>query len=141
MAKRPRGRQRLDSQQTRPNHTRDKVADIKIYFTIIATCNQSTIMAIPTQMSNIFFSLAVDTGAAENILFENAYKFLKRSSRGGKWPFQPSDLNLSGVTGSNLQILGKVSLPLKLSKRISPFHTDFYVTSNFGLPVDGLLGL
>ncbi len=92
-------------------------------------------------MRNISFSLAVNTGAAVNVLSEDAYKALKRSSRSGKWPLQVSDLNLSCVTGSNLQILGKVSLPLKLSKRISPLHTDFYITGDFGPPVDGLLGL
>ncbi len=62
-------------------------------------------MAIPTQVSNKPFSLAVDTGAAVNILLENVYKALQ-SSRGGKWALQPSDLNLSGVTKSLLQILG-----------------------------------
>ncbi len=98
-------------------------------------------MAIPTQVSDIFFSLTVDTAAAVNILSDYAYKGLKRSSRGNKRLLHPSYLNLSGVTGPNLQILGKVSLPLKLSKRISTSHTDFYVTSNFGFPVDGLLGL
>ncbi len=97
-------------------------------------------------MRNNFFSLAVDVGAAVNISSENTYKSLQRSSHDGKWPLQPSDLNLSGVTGSNLQILGKVSLPLKLTKGISHFYTDFYLTSSFGYiqnkhPVDGLLGL
>ncbi len=77
----------------------------------------------------------------ENTSSENTYKILKRSSRGGKWPLQPSDSNLSRVTGSNSQIFGKVSLPLKLSKRISPFNTDFYITSNFKVHADGLLGL
>ncbi len=53
-------------------------------------------------MSNKTFSLAVDTGATVKILSEDAYKALKRSHRRGKWPLQPSDLNLSGVTGSLL---------------------------------------
>ncbi len=103
-------RQTLDSQKARLNHTRDKPAvtsDIKIYSTIIPACIKSTVMTIPTQLSNKTFSLAVDTGAAVNILSEDAYKALKRSSRGGKWPLEPSDLNLPGVTGSNLQILGR----------------------------------
>ncbi len=58
-------------------------------------------MAIPTQLSNKSFSLAIDTSAVVIIFFfsDNAYKALKISSRGGKWELQPSDLNLSGVTG------------------------------------------
>ncbi len=71
-------------------------------------------MAIPTQVSNKAFSLAVDTGAVVNILSDDAYKALKRKSCGSKWPSQPSDLNLSYVTGSSLQILGKVSPSLEL---------------------------
>ncbi len=98
-------------------------------------------MAIQILTSNESFSLAIDTGASVNILSEDAYKALKRSFRGSKWPLQPSDLNLSGVTGSNLQILVKVSLPLKLLIRISSFQRDFYLPRKFGLPVDGLLRL
>ncbi len=136
--------QTLGAQRTRLNHTRDKAAaapDMKMHSTTIATFNKSTVMAITAQVNKKAFSLAAGTSFAVNILSCDAYNALKRSSRGCKWKLQPSDLNLSGVTGSNLQILGKVSLPLKLSKRISPFHTDFYVTNNFGPPVDGLLGL
>ncbi|RUM27774.1 MAG: hypothetical protein DSY32_05100, partial [Aquifex sp.] len=98
-------------------------------------------MALPTRVGKHSLSLAVDTGAAVNVLSEESYKALKRNSRGGRWILRPSDLNLSGVTGSTLQILGKISLPVRLSKATQPIRTDFYVTSNFKLPSDGLLGL
>ncbi len=98
-------------------------------------------MAIPTQASNDTSSLAIHTVAAVNILSEDAYKALKKEPSQWQWPLQPNDLNLSGVTGSNIYILGKVSRLVKLAKRISPFHTDYYITSNFGLPVDRLLWL
>lgn len=98
-------------------------------------------MALPTHIGKLRLSLAVDTGAAVNVLSEESYRALKRHSRGGKWVLRPCDLNLSGVTGSSLQILGKVTLPVRLSRNSRPFRTDFYVTSNFKLPSDGLLGL
>ena len=98
-------------------------------------------MALPTHIGKLRLSLAVDTGAAVNVLSEESYRALKRHSRGSKWVLRPCDLNLSGVTGSSLQILGKVTLPVRLSRNSRPFRTDFYVTSNFKLPSDGLLGL
>ncbi len=30
---------------------------------------------------------------------------------------------------------------MKLSQKILPFQTDFHVTTNFRLPIDGLLGI
>ena len=85
--------------------------------------------------------LAVDTGAAVNVMSEEAYKALKRNSRGGACVLRPNDMNLAGVTGSRLNILGVVSLPLSLSRHTPLFKADFYVTSDFVLPSDGLLGL
>ncbi len=98
-------------------------------------------MALPTRVGNHRLSLAVDIGATVNVISEESYKILKRNSRGGKWILRPSDLNLSGVTGSALKILGKISLPISLSKNTRLVQTDFYVVSNFQLPSDGLLGL
>ncbi len=86
-------------------------------------------------------SLVVDTGAAVNVISEEAYKTLKSNSRSGRWILRPSDLNVSGVTGSTLNILGIVYLPIRLSKITQPIKTDFYVTTNFKLPSDGLLVL
>lgn len=98
-------------------------------------------MALPTRVGKHCLSLAVDTGATVNVISEESYKILKRESRGGKWVLRPSDLNLSGVTGSSLHILGIISLPIRLCKNTQPIRTDFYVVSNFKLPSDGLLGL
>ncbi len=109
--------------------------------TINAANNQTEIMALPTRVGNHRLSLAVDTGATVNVIFEESYKILKQNSRGGKWMLRPSDLNLSGVTGSALKILGKISLPISLSKNTQPIQSDFYVVSHFKLPSDGLLRL
>ncbi len=44
-----------------------------------------------------------------------------------------------GVTGSNLEILRKVSLTVQPSKEISAFRSYFYIIKQFALPVDAFL--
>ncbi len=51
-------------------------------------------------------SLAVDTGAAVNVISEEAYKALKRNSRGGSRIPRPSDLNLFWCHSFNLKYFG-----------------------------------
>ncbi len=46
-----------------------------------------------------------------------------------------------GVTGYNLEILGKVSLTVQPSKGVSAFRSYFYLIKKLALPVDALLGL
>ncbi len=71
-----------------------------------------------------------------------AYKALKMNSRGGACVLRPNDMNLAGVTGSRLNILGVVSSPLQSLSRNTPlFKADFDVTSDFVLLSDGLLEL
>ncbi len=55
---------------------------MSVYSTIVAACNQTKIMALPTRVGKHCLSLTVDTGAAVNIISEEAYKALKRNSRG-----------------------------------------------------------
>ena len=98
-------------------------------------------MALPTKLGPVRVSLAVDTGAAVNVLSERTYKALKRASRGGRYRLRPSDLNLRGVSSDPLDILGVVRLPVKLGKGTSVMTLNFYVAANFSLPSDGLLGL
>ncbi len=50
-------------------------------------------------------------------------------------------LNAVGVSGSNLEILGRVLLEICPGKKVYDFHAVFYVTPNFALPVDAILGL
>ena len=85
-------------------------------------------------------SLAVDTGAEVNIICDNAFRTVQRVS---PEPLQllPNDLNVVGVTGANLGILGKVRLTVQLEKKVRAFSADFYVTTRLSLPVDGILGL
>ncbi len=65
---------------------------------------------------------------------------LKCTSRGSRWKLRPNDLNLVGVTSDSLKILGVVRLPVTLGKNTPTMRVDFYVTSQFSLPSDGLLG-
>ena len=98
-------------------------------------------MALPTKIGSCGLSLAVDTGATVNVLSEDSFRAIKRTFRGGRWPLRQSDLNLRGVTGSALSISGMVTLPIRIKRGLPIHYLKFYVTSNFHLPADGLLGL
>ncbi len=50
-------------------------------------------------------------------------------------------MNVVGVTGCNLEILGKVLLTVQPSRKVSAFCSYFYVMNKLVLPVDTLLGL
>ena len=89
-------------------------------------------MALPTRVGSCNISFAVDTGAAVIVLSQESYKALKRNARGVRYM-------LLGVTGSALQVLGMVTLPIYLTKEISAM--EFYVATNFKLLSDRILGL
>ena len=108
---------------------------------IVAAYHHSGLMTLSAKVGGINVSLTVDTGAEVNLLSEESYMALKRNARGGRWPLRQSDLNLKGVTGSSLGVIGKTTLPLCLGKGCSLIRVDFYVVTNFQLPADGLLGL
>ncbi len=116
-------------------------ADISAHSSMIAALDKTTIMTLSCRVGKRRLCLAVDTGATVNVMYEEGYKALKRNSRGGACVLRPNDMNLAGVTGSRLNILGVVSLPLNLSRNTPLFKADFYVISDFVLPSDGLLGL
>ncbi len=96
----------------------------------MAACNKTNVIALSGQVKKHRLSLAVDTGANVSILSDVAYNALKRLSRGGTWSLHPNDLNLAGVTGGSLHILGKVFLPIRIFRRAKPFKAAFYVATN-----------
>ena len=98
-------------------------------------------MALSIKTGRIKASLAVDTGAAVNVLSEKAYHALKHAFHGSRLSLRPNDLNLMGVNSELLNILGIVRLPISLGKGTSIKRLDFYVASSFSLPTDGLIGL
>ncbi len=83
--------------------------------------------------------VAVDTGATINVISERSFR--RRSLCGGQCRLLPNDMNVVGVTGYILEILGKVLLTGRPSRKVSGFRSYFYVTNKLALPVDALLGL
>ena len=51
---------------------------------VIAACSQENVMALCAKLGPLRVSFAVDTGAAVNVLSEEAYNALKRASRGNR---------------------------------------------------------
>ncbi len=100
-------------------------ADISAHSSMIAAMERTTIMTLSCRVGKRRLCLAVDTGAAVNVKSAEAYKALKRNSRGGVCVLRPNDMNLAGVTGSSLNILGVVSLPLSLSRSTPLFKAEF----------------
>ncbi len=83
----------------------------------------------------------MDTGAAVNIISEPSFRIVQSTFRGGRCRLLPNDINAVGVTGYNLEILGKVLLTVQPSKKVSAFRSYFYIIKTLALPVDALLGL
>ncbi len=72
---------------------------------------------------------------------EHYFRSLSKTFRGGRCALLPNYLNVVGVSGSNLEIRGKTALRVNPGKRVCDFRAIFYVTPNFALPVDAILGL
>ncbi len=61
---------------------------------VVAACSQPEIMALSIKMGACQAFLAVDTGAAVNVLSEKTFKALKPVSRGRRYQLRPTDLSL-----------------------------------------------
>ncbi|MPC87085.1 hypothetical protein E2C01_081936 [Portunus trituberculatus] len=57
--------------------------DLAIYDSIIAVCDQSTIIALLTKIGSCGLSLTVETGPTVNVLLEDLFRAIKRNFRGG----------------------------------------------------------
>ena len=97
-------------------------------------------MALRCFAQDVPFALAVDTGASVSVLRESAFTALKTKLPHVQLTVKPSPFPLSSVQGSKLAVLGTVSLPVFLAPDVEPFTIDFFVTSDFAMPCDGLLG-
>ncbi len=79
-------------------------------------------------------------GASVTLLSQRAYSALK-----AKFPnflqLQKSNVTLPSVQGSILHVAGTVALPISLAPNSDIFNIQFFVTSQFAFPCDGLLGL
>ncbi len=108
---------------------------------IIAAFTETNIIAWPCQVGKYTISVTLDTGAAINIISEPSFRIVRSSFRGGQCRLLPSGLTAAGFTGSNPEILGKVSLAVQPSKEVSAFRSSFYIIKKLALQVDALLGL
>ncbi len=61
-------------------------------------------MALPVEIGPLQASIAVDMGAAVNVLSEETYLPLKRVSRGSRWSLNPNDLNIVAVNITDLEL-------------------------------------
>ncbi len=90
---------------------------------VIAAFAKTNIIALPCQVGRHKLSVAVDTGATLNVISEHSFREL--SLHGGRCRLLPNDTNVMGVTGYNLEILGKVSLTVQPSRKVSVFRNYF----------------
>ena len=98
-------------------------------------------MSIPWRIGRCDIALAVDTGACVNILSANSFLELQKRMPNTNWQIQSPDVCLRGVSGTSLNVVGRVKLTIRISKRSSPIETEFHIIKDFPLPADGLLGL
>ena len=68
---------------------------------VVAACIKHLILVVSARVSKYRLSLRVDTGSYVNVLSEAAFLTLKRKFRGDRLHLRPSNLNLSGIQGSN----------------------------------------
>lgn len=99
-------------------------ADVSAHSSIIAAVERATTMTLSTRVGWCRLCLAVDTGSSENVTSEEAYKAMKRNSRGGACILLTNDMNLAGVTCSRLNILCTVFATNVLRKHID-FQSGF----------------
>ena len=98
-------------------------------------------MSIPWRIGRYDISLAVDTGACANLLSYTSFLCLKDRMPFTNWELRQPDVSLLGVSGTQLHIMGVVTLRFRVARNQSPICADFHVIDNFPLPSDGLLGL
>ncbi len=92
-------------------------------------------------LENVPISLGVDTGASVTLLSQSAYFALKAKFPNLPLQLQKSNVTLSSLQGSVLHVAGTVTFPVSLAPNSDIFNIQFFVTPQFALPCDGLLGL
>ncbi len=86
-------------------------------------------------LNQLPISLDVDTGAYVTILSESAYSTSKLKFNDIPLQLKKSNLTLSSIQGSTLQVTGTVTLPISLAPSSKIFNIDFHVTPQFALPL------
>ncbi len=92
-------------------------------------------LTVKIMLNQLPISLGVDTGASVTLLSESAYSTLKLKFPDIPLQLKKSNLILSSVQGSTLQVTGTVTLPISLAPTSKIFNIDFHVTPQFALPI------
>ena len=100
--------------------------------------NGAPILNIPVQIFDSQVSLTIDTGECCNIISESAYKHLCESKQVQS---EITDINLNRLTGHKLNVMGKATLPIRLTNNTHAIYATLFIIRNYDLPSDGLLGL
>ncbi|KAG7160803.1 hypothetical protein Hamer_G024969 [Homarus americanus] len=106
---------------------------------LIAALSKVEVLTIPVSAGNTKLSLDIDTGACVNVISLTSFTELNRRSPDNKWQIRPTDVDLSGVSGQHLDIMGVITLPIGFCDSSEIFLAEFYVVKDFSLPADGLL--
>ncbi len=132
------------SQESSQDEDKNRIEKQTVEFnlrSIFAAFTETNIIALPCQVGKCTISVALDTGTAINFISEPSFRIVGSTFRGGQCRLLPGDLTAVGITGSNLEFLGKVSLTVQPSKEVSAFRSSFYIIKTLALPVGALLGL
>ncbi len=105
---------------------------------VIAACSDSSLLTFSFSVKSMPIALGVDTGATVNLLSYSAFHVLNNNS---PLPLQFSDVTLTGVQGTSLKVNGLITLNICLPDSSQYFSESFYVTEDFALDCDGILGL
>ncbi len=108
---------------------------------VVAASSLLSMLNVTFVLNQLPISLGVDMSASVTLLCESAYFTLKLISPDLSLELQKSTITLFSVQGSTLNVTGTVTLPISLAPNSKFFNIHFYVTPQFALPYDGLLGL
>ncbi len=91
-------------------------------FPLGAACSSTPMITIRFMLNNVPISLGVDTGAYVTLLSQSAYSALKAKFPNLPLQLQKSNVTLSSVQGSILQVDGSVTLPISLAPKSYIFN-------------------
>ncbi len=108
---------------------------------IVAACSPISMLTVKLMFNQLPISLGVDTSASVTLLSESAYSTLKLNFPNLPLELQKFNITVSSIQSTTLHVTGTITLPISLAPDSKIFNIHFYVTPQFALPSDGLLGL
>ncbi|KAK3889412.1 hypothetical protein Pcinc_006591 [Petrolisthes cinctipes] len=112
-----------------------------IEFSIVSAVSRSNQLAVGNvTIGGIPGALLIDTGAVVNLISKETYQNIRKHHSERSYALQEPQYQLSGVSGTTVDVLGVVRLPVHF-RGSSSFAASFYVVSKFHPMASGLLGL